>query len=895
LLNAFANRIAIDEYTGASNVAPASAPESAWKEVGGLSPAVLWRPLYRDDYFDAGRDVTTRAIRLRVVEPWVNENPDFVNRSKGKPTCAGLGGLVVLKHGGNDPPFNEIPAQRISIADIATGAWERHVAVPEPSWPTFDPQGRLLLVSQQRVVRFDLATGATAPVLPAGALKDPRGLAFDAQGNLYVADGGPEVVQVFAANGKLLRTIGEPGGREVGDYNPNRIENPQGIAIDARGNLWVAERDFQPKRTSVWSPKGAFLKEFIGHSEYGGGGQVDPRDPSRIYCAGMEFSLNYTSGQWDVKRILSREVQFYGGDARFEAKGQAAFSLTTQAAGLPDKPIYLNGRQYMVGDPGGMRAPLLRIGEFRKDRIVPLTVMGNADSWWPLVHDPALRQLVADRVLKTLSFTWSDQNGDGLPQPGEVEIYDFRLDPTYWPTVTNARLELQMGGRALKPVAFTACGAPVYQPQAATPLAPRSWGYATAVDQDGRILINSDPLTGLDADGQIRWTYPNPFHGVHGSQRSPAPQAGILAGPLGFIGQEVLPGVGEVFMLSGNCGEWYLFTADGLLAATVWNDSRTPGVFQWDFPKAELGMSLDNVALNGECFFGSFQRADNGTFYLVAGKEHSSVVELNGLETMKRQQSTLTVTKDDRLAVEAWAARRALTVAQKAPPKEVTLVPPAAPIKPDGNLAEWGDAGQSTAIGTRGAFAVRADDQNLYVAWQVDSGQPLRNAGNIPNQLFKSGDSVDLQIGVNPEADPKRGGPFPGDQRLLISLYEGKPIGVLYRHRVPGTKETDKIGFSSPSRTEYVDVIDRLDPANIGIGRTPKGYAVEAVVPLTLLGVKPQPGKSYKIDFGILSADSSGQSTMVRTYWANQNTGIVSDVPSEIMLAPGLWGNAQFK
>ena len=36
LLCAFAKRIAVDEYAGASNVAPASVPESAWKEVGGL-------------------------------------------------------------------------------------------------------------------------------------------------------------------------------------------------------------------------------------------------------------------------------------------------------------------------------------------------------------------------------------------------------------------------------------------------------------------------------------------------------------------------------------------------------------------------------------------------------------------------------------------------------------------------------------------------------------------------------------------------------------------------------------------------------------------------------------------------------------------------------------------
>jgi hypothetical protein len=148
--------------------------------------------------------------------------------------------------------------------------------------------------------------------------------------------------------------------------------------------------------------------------------------------------------------------------------------------------------------------------------------------------------------------------------------------------------------------------------------------------------------------------------------------------------------------------------------------------------------------------------------------------------------------------------------------------------------------------------------------------------------------------GPIPDADPHRAQPAPGDQRLLVSLFEGQPIGVLYRHRVPGTTAAERIGFSSPWRTEYVDRIDRLDPANIGIARTPAGYAVEAVVPLELLGLKPQPGKSHKIDFGILSADSAGSVTVVRSYWANPATGLVSDVPGEIMLHPGLWGEAAF-
>ena len=213
LLGVFAKRVAVDAYAGPADADPAAAPESAWSAVGEITPAVRWRPMYADDYFDAGRDVTSRALRLRVVEPWVKETPDIASATKQKPTRAGLAGLVVLRHLGDDPPFHEVPPQRVSVADIASGKWERHVAVAEPSWPKFDPQGRLLLVSRNRVVRLNLEDGKTEPVLPDSALQDPRGIAFDAHGNLYVADGGPEVVKAFSPDGKLLRTIGEPGGR----------------------------------------------------------------------------------------------------------------------------------------------------------------------------------------------------------------------------------------------------------------------------------------------------------------------------------------------------------------------------------------------------------------------------------------------------------------------------------------------------------------------------------------------------------------------------------------------------------------------------------------------------------------------------------------------------------
>ena len=90
-----------------------------------------------------------------------------------------------------------------------------------------------------------------------------------------------------------------------------------------------------------------------------------------------------------------------------------------------------------------------------------------------------------------------------------------------------------------------------------------------------------------------------------------------------------------------------------------------------------------------------------------------------------------------------------------------------------------------------------------------------------------------------------------------------------------------------------MDRIDRLKSANIGVARAPKGYAVEAVVPLALVGRKPEPGNRYKIDFGILNADSRRERQRLCAL-----NGLIRPpawsvmFPVKIMPTPNLWGVA---
>ncbi|MFM7413090.1 MAG: sugar-binding protein [Planctomycetota bacterium] len=83
-----------------------------------------------------------------------------------------------------------------------------------------------------------------------------------------------------------------------------------------------------------------------------------------------------------------------------------------------------------------------------------------------------------------------------------------------------------------------------------------------------------------------------------------------------------------------------------------------------------------------------------------------------------------------------------------------------------------------------------------------------------------------------------------------------------------------------------------LGDATVKIDRRSGGYTLEAAVPLATLGFDPKPGKQYRIDLGVIFSDANGTNRAQRMYWADKATGLVNDVPGEIMPAPNLWGSA---
>jgi uncharacterized protein (TIGR03437 family) len=77
-------------------------------------------------------------------------------------------------------------------------------------------------------------------------LSSPAGVALDAAGNLYIADTGNNVVRKVAADGAISTVAGNAaaGPGYTGDGGPAtaaQLNNPSGLALDARGNLYIAD------------------------------------------------------------------------------------------------------------------------------------------------------------------------------------------------------------------------------------------------------------------------------------------------------------------------------------------------------------------------------------------------------------------------------------------------------------------------------------------------------------------------------------------------------------------------------------------------------------------------------------------------------------------------------
>ncbi len=69
----------------------------------------------------------------------------------------------------------------------------------------------------------------------------PGGVVMDSTGNIFVADTGNHVIRKMAPNGIVSTFAGSPGISGSTDGTNALFNSPQGVAVDAGENIYVAD------------------------------------------------------------------------------------------------------------------------------------------------------------------------------------------------------------------------------------------------------------------------------------------------------------------------------------------------------------------------------------------------------------------------------------------------------------------------------------------------------------------------------------------------------------------------------------------------------------------------------------------------------------------------------
>ena len=773
----------------------------------------------------------------------------------------------------------------------------------------------LYVLSDVRLLRYDVdwTSGrlANETVVIASGLEDPRRvrrIAAPSGGHAwYVSDWGTfHQIKVFDAKGALSRTIGAPGGPQLGLYDETRMAKPLGFDVTPDGKLWVAEASQLPKRISRWDATGdggtAFERAWYGPPKYGGGGSLDPADSTRFYYAAwegtMEFELDWEAGTSQPKRILHNRQRYSPTVPQIKTKNLP-----------PERPLVVNGRRYLTSPGASERLSTLdaQLWMIDADTLRQVANVTSAFKWPGVAANkrrfPNLYRQVrqADKNLKRVLLSWSDLNFDGRLSEDEVQVYAPRSHVYQTFALGDDLSVFGSTDTYLAAPTFTEDGVPVYDLATyAKPMSSPGYYQGPVVVAGDWLISAKGPFQGYSlADGEVKWTY-QARSARQGPAAPLASQPGEIASITRTLRRAVRPrqgAVGEVWGLAGYHGEIYLLTADGYFLTTLLGDQRLYPL--WRLPDVARGDTLPRVSPRAEHHWPTLNATPSGDVYLVAGKTHSSLLRLAGFEHVQRLDLG-TVEVPARFANAPMRVEAPEDAAQQRKSLTVSLSSAGGPTT-DGDLSDWGSAAWveiDAQLGITAALA--ADSDSLYLALRTGRDDLLANSGQSGAPYdFTTGGGIDLYLG-RPEADLNREAPTSGDLRLLITKANQGTLRATLFEQANGkeTSGTSRIGkpledklletdvrYESPIGSVVMDRVADLTSV-VALGEQQGDY--EVAISLSALGLSSSDGLSMLGDIGVLLGD--GTSTRQRVYWNNRSNRIVSDLPGEARLTPQHWG-----
>jgi hypothetical protein len=203
-------------------------------------------------------------------------------------------------------------------------------------------------------------------------------------------------------------------------------------------------------------------------------------------------------------------------------------------------------------------------------------------------------------------------------------------------------------------------------------------------------------------------------------------------------------------------------------------------------------------------------------------------------------------------------------------------------IQIDGKADDW-------PAGRTNGFALAFDEDRLFLLYEAKgSTASFDNKGTNVNELFQTGDAIDLQLQTRGAFEPQRAKTRAGDLRLIFSMFEGKPVCVLYDYHSDDLLVLP-VTFVAGERSVACDRVGVFKDAEIRVVRSGETLVFEASLPLPALSVYPSVTKEIAGDIGrIIGASSKGGGS--RRYWSNADTNLPPDLPAGAEIRPTTWG-----
>lgn len=801
---------------------------------------------------------------------------------------------------------------RLILLDLASGTQKGEMPLAKPCGLAGASDGTLYAVSGDAVGRVDLKGGKFAAI--ATELDSPRHLAVGPDGAIYVSlQGKTQQVWKLSPKGIVLRKYGKVGGRPaLGKFDPAGMLNPYDLAVDKNSRVWVAEADNQPKRYAVWNPDGTLYKQFFGSMNYATGAFVDPSDPDHIYAQSTRYRVDYDKGTWapdacfvrPSKRSAMLEGLSVGKKKGDKTSEPAPFTIEFPRPTIhpgPGSIIVRDKRQFLWignGRLGGCLYELVDGMAVPRMRLVKARGRGPASYWWLDDNNDgkvaAAEVRLEDPLPPETGFFWA-----GVPMDGNLSIYTYR----------GVAWHGQGGPKTTKPYSIVKWPCKGFNAQGGLAFDSPSKAAVVATDPDGGavsdfvvdakgdlyVLVSGGTLARgereqgsghrvvkFSANGKKLWEY----HKVHCAfaWTSDSYTPGDIVGVCCFSSGST----DALVALTGYYGHYFLLDKrDGLFVDALGEDQRSP-------------YTMGHHMVHTENFNGTlYRRATDGKTYFSGGDADMRIWELTGLDTLKRQSVAVGVTPA-LYAQSKENAQQAATAQAAKLGKKACYVQRLRGGRADGRYDEWGAAKVLTIhMDEKRAASAQLgyDDQNLYLRFQVTDESPLKNTPTDYKLLFKTGDAVELQISPDLNTRNVRGqnqqDPRVGDTRLIVTRKpDGAMVATVLRPRITARQKPHRHTYESVVWKETFDEVREVNdlPMHAKVGAD--SYVVEAAVPWTLLGIRPEPGLKLAGDVGVIYGDKGGTRNAIRYLWNDKSpeVSINNDIPSEVRMHPNDWG-----